>query len=325
MRHSAPRRRSSRLALTTLALALVAGGSYAVVWLVGAGPASSDSGTTTTLAPGAAASTTAPSSPSSLFYLDVGASASLGVQPTGNPAHNGHFTREGYANDFVSLEAARGVTVTLSKIGCMGETAESMVGAGDHCHTLPATQLSAAVAYLRAHQADPGVVTVDIGFNDVRPCLWVVPLAGSCAQQGIAAVQKDEPAILSQLKSAAGPRVQIVGLLYADPFLYRYLKPAPGPARASQSLTYFNQLDAVLRAAYQSAGVRVADVYAAFQSNVTTPTVLRGVGTVPTNVAEVCELTWMCAKYPWGPDDHPNKTGYTVIARAILAALPASW
>ena len=327
MRHSAPRRRwrrSSRLALTTLALALVAAASYAVVRHVGAGSPSGASGTTTTLAPGAAASTTAPS-PTSLFYLAVGASASLGVQPTGIPAHNGHFTAQGYANDFVSLEAARGVTVTLHKVGCMGETAESMVGAGDHCHTLPATQLSAAVAYLRAHQGDPGVVSVDIGFNDIRPCMWVVPLATSCAQKGIAAVQKDEPTILNDLKSAAGPRVQIVGLLYADPFLYRYLKPAPGPDRATESLTYFNQLDAVLRAAYQSAGVDEADVYTAFKSNVTTPTTLAGHGTVPTNVALVCELTWMCAKYPWGPDDHPNKTGYTVIARAILAALPSSW
>jgi GDSL-like lipase/acylhydrolase family protein len=306
VRHAAPRRRSpGRWAVIGLAVAVIAGG-VAV--------AASRHAT----AGGSAGFT-------SLFYLDVGASASLGVQPTGNPAHNGAFTAEGYGNDIVRLEAARGVTVTLDKVGCMGETAQSMVGSGDHCYKMPVTQLSTAIAFLEAHQSDPGIVSVDIGFNDVRPCLWVVPLAGACAEAGIAAVKKDEPTILHELTAAAGPRVRIVGLTYADPFLYRYFKPAPGPARATQSLTYMGQLNDALRSAYTAAGVAVADVAAVFKTGDTAPTTLAGHGAVPTDVAMVCELTWMCAKYPFGPDDHPNKTGYTVIARTILAALPSSW
>lgn len=304
-----------------LVVAVVAGAGAATY--LGTHRATADGGTTTTTTTTTVAA--AGARPTSLFYLDVGASASLGVQPTGNPAHNGAFTQYGYGDDVVRLEAARGVAVTLAKIGCMGETAQSMVGSGDHCYAPPTTQLTTAVAYLRAHRADAGIVTVDVGFNDVRPCLWVVPLAGACAEAGIAAVKRDMPTILSQLKAAAGPNVAIVGLTYADPFLYRYLKPAPGPARATESLTYIGQLDATLRAAYQAAGVAVADVAAALKTTDTTPTALAGHGTVPTNVAEVCQLTWMCAKYPFGPDDHPNKTGYTVIAQTILAALPAGW
>jgi lysophospholipase L1-like esterase len=46
------------------------------------------------------------------------------------------------------------------------------------------------------------------------------------------------------------------------------------------------------------------------------------VGTIPLNVEEACELTWMCYSAPFGPDDHPNDAGYALIAQAIFAALP---
>ncbi len=260
--------------------------------------------------------------PTNGFYLDIGASASLGVQPTGNPKHNGAFTDEGYGNDVVTIEAARGVTLSLAKIGCMGETAESMAGVGDHCYVLPKTQLSVAAAFLRAHHNDTGLVSIDIGFNDVRPCLWVVPLDEACVNKGIAAVREDLPKVLHELTGAAGPNVHFVGLTYGDPFLFRYLKAAPGPARATQSLTDMTSLDTALSQVYGAAGIPVADVAKVYKSDDTTMTTLAGHGRVPTNVAEICRLTWMCAARPWGPDDHPNKTGYTVIARTILAAVP---
>jgi hypothetical protein len=258
---------------------------------------------------------------SPIFYLDVGASASLGVQPTGITGHNGAFTRWGYGDDLVRLEAARGYTVSLTKVGCMGETAQSMLR-GDHCYAPPTTQLTMAVAFLRAHHADHGIVTVDIGFNNIRPCLWVVPLAGSCAEAGIAAVKSDLPGVLRALKSAAGPHVHLVGLDYADPFLYRYLKAPPGPTRAMQSVTYLSQLNAVLIAAYRAHGIPVADVAAAFKTGNLTSTTLAPYGAVPVEVAEVCKLTWICASRPFGPDDHPNKAGYLVIAQTIVGVLP---
>ena len=46
-----------------------------------------------------------------------------------------------------------------------------------------------------------------------------------------------------------------------------------------------------------------------------------GLGTVPTNVARVCALTWMCAAPPLGPNLHPNDAGYRVIAGALADAL----
>ncbi len=256
-----------------------------------------------------------------VFYLDVGASASLGVQPTGVVGHNGGFTKFGYGDDLVRLEAARGVDLVLDKVGCMGETAPSMLS-GDKCHTLPTTQLSLAIAFLRAHHDDRGVVSIDIGFNDIRPCLWVVPLAGACAHEGLEAVKKNMPSVLRQLRGAAGPDVSFVGLTYADPFLARYVKP-PGPTVATQSLTYMNELNAELRAAYGAVRIPVANVPAAFESTDTAMTTLKPFGSVPVDVAQVCRLTWMCTPAPYGPDDHPNKAGYLLIARTIMAALPS--
>ena len=41
------------------------------------------------------------------FYLAMGASSSLGIQPTGVPAHNGRQTTDGYTNDFVKKANAK--------------------------------------------------------------------------------------------------------------------------------------------------------------------------------------------------------------------------
>jgi hypothetical protein len=45
-----------------------------------------------------------------------------------------------------------------------------------------------------------------------------------------------------------------------------------------------------------------------------------GVGTVPRNVALICQWTWECASRPRGPNQHANQAGYGVIARAFLSA-----
>ena len=64
--------------------------------------------------PATAAST---NKPASGFYLDIGASTSLGFQPTGIPANNGKRTSTGYANDLVAYEAKHGfVYIVLSSI-----------------------------------------------------------------------------------------------------------------------------------------------------------------------------------------------------------------
>ena len=43
---------------------------------------------------------------------------------------------------------------------------------------------------------------------------------------------------------------------------------------------------------------------------------------LPVNVANICELTYMCDPAPVGPDIHANDAGYSLIADTIEAMLP---
>ncbi|MGD1013327.1 MAG: hypothetical protein ABR963_02935 [Acidimicrobiales bacterium] len=264
--------------------------------------------------------------PVSGFYLDMGASASLGFQPTGIVGHNGHRTNDGYSNDLVTFEATKDVTLKLREIGCPGETVRSILGQfKDACYTLPNTQLSIAKAFLRVNEGRIGLVTIDLGFNDIRPCMLVKVFEPSCATSGVNLVHEYLPSILRQIKSAAGPKVHYVGLEYSDPFLGDYLNGAQGRLNASETLVAFNQLNAVLVNDYRAAGIPVADVAMTYKSAVTASSNLIAVGPVPTNVAEACSLTWECNKPPFGPDDHPNNAGYRSIASTIEAQLPRKW
>jgi lysophospholipase L1-like esterase len=264
--------------------------------------------------------------PVSGFYLDMGASTSLGFQPTGISGHNGKRTSTGYANDLVSFEAKNDVTLALRQIGCPGETVQRILGQlKDACYTLPNTQLLVAQGFLRANENHIGLVTIDLGFNNIRPCMLVAIFDPSCAKEGIGYVQEYLPTILRKLQAAAGPNVHFVGLEYADPFLADYLIGAQGRANASETLTAFSHLNTVLGAIYHSIGIKVAAVAQAYESSNVAPSRLKGVGVVPTNVAEACSLTWQCTGTPFGPDDHPNNAGYQVIARAIETQLPRKW
>jgi lysophospholipase L1-like esterase len=261
------------------------------------------------------------------YYLDVGASESLGFQPTGIPGHNGARTDTGYANDLIQREALNGIALSLEQVGCPGDTVQSVLNtkASDACYQAPNTQLTKAEAYLEAHLADPVLVTVDLGFNDVRPCMEANPVNQTCLSAAIAAIRVDLPTILKDLKSDAGSNTHFVGIEYSDPYLGYYMNGSGGPAEATATLVGMDQLDTTLVNVYANAGIPVANVPSLFETNDNTPTAIPNVGTLPTNVKEACQLTWFCYSSPFGPDDHPNNAGYSLIAQAIELALPRSW
>jgi lysophospholipase L1-like esterase len=299
-----------RLSVAVVVIVLGAGGT--TLWLHANSPAD-------------ASGSKATSAPTSGFYLDIGASTSLGFQPTGIPAHNGKRTSTGYANDLESYLAKRDIHLVLRQVGCPGETVVTMLTTTDHCYIPPGRQLWAAEKYLRKEGSTPGLVTIDLGFNDVRSCLLPAQVEVSCATTGIADVRNDMPRVLADLKAAAGSDVHFIGLEYGDPFLSHYLLGPSEFTDATQTLSVMTQLDNALHAAYTAANIPTANVAGAYDMANTTPTELAKVGMVPQNVASECAYTWNCTPPPFGPDDHPNNAGYAVIATKIEEALPRGW
>ncbi|HSN03144.1 MAG TPA: hypothetical protein VLS91_06645 [Acidimicrobiales bacterium] len=210
---------------------------------------------------GGATTTTAPTSG---FYMVVGASAALGFQPTGIVHHNGARTDRGYANDVVAVERSRGMYLSLRQIGCPGETTYSMLHTGDHCYTGSGSQRNAARIYLGLHHDEAGLVTIDLGFNDVRPCLWKWVPDEACVAKGLAQIRANLPGVIDLLKSAAGPQVHFVGLLYADPFLSDFVNPHSSAAAAEETRVLITSLDEELISIYRAANIPIANVPGAF-------------------------------------------------------------
>jgi hypothetical protein len=300
-------------AVLIAAVLIVAAAAAARVWTNGRGPAGADGRLVAPTVTG--------------FYLDIGASASLGFQPTGIPGHNGHRTSTGYANDVVAAEAAKGVALTMRQVGCPGETAESMLSRtkADACYKLPGGQLTAATQYLEVHKSDVVLVTIDLGFNDVRACITPPVPNVACINAGIQRVAVYMPRVLAALRRAAGPHVHFIGLLYGDPFLRDYLLAGSDWAQALVTLHEMSALDRTLSAVYRAAGIPQANVAGATAMDNQSPTTYRQMSGVPRDVVEACSLYWICTPPPWGPDDHPNNAGYRVIAKSILSAAPRSW
>lgn len=327
-----------RFAIVLVAIALL-GGVVAAVLLGGNGKSVAGTSTIgpvtstvrsidvpTTVAPlppTAVSSTTV--SGETVWYLAVGASASLGYQPMGQPGGREHATKSSYTNDLVAIGATRGLALQLHQIGCPGETYASMLTAIDHCFKKSNGQLAQALSYLALHHNNRVLVTIDLGFNDVRKCLTLATVNEGCAEQGLSGVRNSIDSVLRQLEAAAGPHTHFVGLTVDDPFLAHYLNGAAGPSDAAATLKIMDSLNSTLRAKYHQYNIPVADVATAFSSDVQVPVAVKSGGTMPTNVSIVCELTWMCNSPPWGPDDHPNNAGFQVIAKVVASVMPTSW
>jgi lysophospholipase L1-like esterase len=255
------------------------------------------------------------------FYLDIGGSASLGVQPNSTDPHDER-TNRGYANDLVALMASKGLTLTLDQTGCSGETTSTMLSGGDKCYVSPDSQLAEAIAFLSAHHDDTGLVTIDLGFNDLVPCLRSMSVNDACVDNAMPLIQSQLPQILTDLKAAAGPNVSFIGVGHYNPYLADAILGAKGAHFANASSGVVRTLNNVLSTIYRSFAMPMADVAKQFSGSTKGHVLVPGVGVVRPYVARVCELTWMCRINAAPANIHPDDAGYAVIAAAIVAVLP---
>ena len=254
------------------------------------------------------------------YYLALGDSLSQGVQP--NAAGVSVKTEQGYPDQVYAALRPGHPALQLVKLGCPGETTGTMINGGI-CRYPEGSQLAAATAFLRAHRGHVFLVTIDIGANDPEDCgSWAsLSRMASCFGTVAPYAAGNLATIMTRLRTAAGPDVPIVGMTYYLPALAEWLNGTPGQAMARLSEQLAAGYNDVLERVYAASGARVADVSGAFDTaNFGDPVTMPGIGTVPRNVALICQWTWACTAPPRGPNQHADETGYGVIARAFLQA-----
>jgi lysophospholipase L1-like esterase len=259
------------------------------------------------------------SGPPASYYLSLGDSLSRGVQPDASGASTE--TQDGYADQLYAALRSRHPGLRLVKLGCPGETTATMIDGGI-CRYAGGSQLAAAARFLHGRQGRVSLITIDIGANDPNSCIAPRPAGqlASCAVRSIPRATANLTKILAGLRQAA-PRTRIIAMNYYLPALAQWRHGLIGRAVARLTDVAAVAYNNLLTRVYQAFGVGVANVVSAFHTTdfghqVTLP----GAGTLPRNVAAICQWTWECAAPPRGPNEHPNQAGYAVITRSFLAA-----
>ena len=262
------------------------------------------------------------------YYLALGDSLSVGVQPTDSGGNKN--TSQGYVNQL----ARRVGGLRLVNYGCGDATTKSFIRGNKPCNpkrkpgyanTSPRTsQLAAAERFLRKNRRSVDFVTIDIGANDVASCGQGGGIDLECVNKGIAEIKKNGPTIAKRLRKAAGRSVPLAVMTLYDPFLQQWLNGGSGPAIAEASVDIArDQVNPAIVKAFRPSGFKIARAAEAFDTYVPfeRTTTYGGRNDVPLAVARICRLTWMCAPEPKGLDIHANKAGYSEIAAAFRKAL----
>jgi lysophospholipase L1-like esterase len=251
------------------------------------------------------------------LYVSLGDSLSAGVQP--DKTGKNRPTAEGYVDRVATSLRSHGGPLRVLKLGCGGTTATLMSGA--HCTGAygAGSQLAQAERVLRANPGRIGLVTLDVGDNDVEHCMSLSRIDAACVKRGLAQVRTNLPKIAARLRAAAGPGVKIVGLADYDQFLAAWRKGPAGRRIALSSRAQLDRLTATMRAAYRSARVVFADAAPRFATHDWTLVRAANGTKEPRAVSRICSLTWACSAKPIGFNDHAKPSGYAAIAAAVIA------
>lgn len=251
----------------------------------------------------------APPAVAKSYYLALGASLAQG------------FGSSSTAADYVSLiykhESPHYHPLILKSFACGGTTTNSFIH-GPGCE--PGTQLGNAEAFLNANHGKVAFVTIDIGANEMVPCVDGSAINMGCVEGALAEDSANLPIIIAGLQ-AASPGVRIYAMNYYDPFLADGEKGEPGLLLAHETLEVIDRLNAELESIYGVFSVPVADTAAAFESQDFSPTGIFMGALLPQNIANVCTWTHMCPER----DIHTNDAGYAKLAATFEPVIDASF
>ncbi|SDJ48406.1 GDSL-like Lipase/Acylhydrolase family protein [Frankineae bacterium MT45] len=252
-----------------------------------------------------AASATTPT-----YYLALGDSLSVGLMPGQRESD------QGYADDYYASLKTHHPGLQLVKLGCPGETSESLIDGGPNCsYPGAASQLVAAENFFQQHPSAVSFISLDIGINDVGACI-ATGVDPSCALRAASGLVTNTATIMRRLRIAGGLHPIIVGLNLYDPLLVEWLSGVSGQTTARVSAPLLATLNGALSATFTTFGARTADVASAFDTyDFGNDVELPGIGPVPANVAALCTLTFMCSQH----NIHPDPAGYQRIASAMVS------
>ncbi len=299
-------RRTSAVSVLVALLALSACGSGG-----GDGSTASPPAPATSSAPAGSATPSASAS-AGRTYLALGDSLAAGYQPGGTELRD---------TAYPALAATRlsrgGSPVTVENLACSGETTGTFL-TGGKCDFAAGSQVAQAEAFLHDHRGEVALVSVDIGGNDLLRCAAKLQVDAACASAGLGTVRKNLPTIVERLRAAAGPDVPVLVLGYYNPWLASSYLGA-GKAQLAVATKAFTDLDAQIAAGAKKGGGRFVSLDEAFGLDDTTPTTFNG-RSVPTNVAQVCSLTYICTAF----DIHLTDEGAAVVGRVLAEAATAA-
>ena len=254
---------------------------------------------------------TQPASAQSAYYLALGDSLAIGLQPS---LHGDVPTNQGYADDLYKVFRTRIPGLGLAKLGCSGETTTTMLEGGI-CNYSAGSQLAEAVAFLETHHVS--FITLDIGADDIDHCIAISGIDAECIQTASINVATNLPKILAALRAAGGP-IPIIAMNYYDPFVAAWTLIPSGQTLAELTVQATNTFNGLLEQVYGAFSIPVADVARTFQIN--NFTVVPFIN-LPVNVFISLTWTWIGAPAPLGQDVHPNAIGYLAIAEAFAGKI----
>ena len=246
-----------------------------------------------------------------VYYLSLGTSLAAGVQAdplTGISI----VTDVSYPSELAKLLSKDIPKLRHVNLGCPGETAETFIDGG-LCDYPQGSQLDQAEQFLHAHGKFTGLITIDLGANDILQCVDGTDIDLDCFGQLLLQLPSELTYVLETLQEVA-PDVPIVGMNYYNPLLIFW--DPQNPALAQLTIVLQNQINGALEGVYAAYGVPVADVANLFMSyDLITD---KNGNFTPDSVELLCAWTWMCDFL----NIHANDAGYAAIAGEFVSVLP---